>query len=694
MNFFQPVEKKFPILVNEFFANGISFDLNLYPVKINAPAVIRPNSHFFHAGGFAILSFFDGLNSSTFGCSNPITLGGLPIIGVTGPGFPTYLGSCPRTYAGASKSNTPLCASKSKLFAQPIPIVPPFSFTLIYIKNIFAEKLLFHVLFVKFCNMKGILKENKYLIILWVLCISGLIFFCGHYSGILIDFGREVYYPERILEGKVLYKDLFNIYGPLAYQINAILYAIFGAKLSTLYGAGYFCSILAVSGIYLITQKFLSKYLSFCVGIFTISICVMTTSIFNFHFPYSWAVLYGLIAFLFSLYFLLNFNESKKSSDLCISSLLAGICITCKYDFLLYTLIILFFIIKEKNWKAFLSFLAAPFLSFGILFIQGLSINDLINSLSITGAMAKSKTLTYFYQNSGIYFHPKAIPTDFVLFLKTAIPFSVILFGAYLFKKNKLASIFLSIAGYAGYLWFFRENVRTFFGFLPLLLLISALAAFRKIDSKLAILILSALAVSAKVFWVMLLNSYGNYYIPIVITALLALMFKFVPRNLEKTAGIYLAIASIMYIGVNNSILELTDSKIQTPKGAIYTAKYMGESTNQLIEFIQKNTKPDDKIVIFPEGMTVNFLADRKSDDFYNSLLPLYIETFGEEKIINNYRKNPPEYIIFNNLNMKDYYFKYICQDYALNFCGFVKENYTPQKIIDTGFRYLIFKHK
>ena len=90
--------------------------------------------------------------------------------------------------------------------------------------------------------MKEILNENKYLLLLWVFCIAGLIIFCGHYSNILIDFGREVYYPEQILEGKVLYKDLFNIYGPLSYQINAVLYKIFGAKLSTLYGNLYNCS--------------------------------------------------------------------------------------------------------------------------------------------------------------------------------------------------------------------------------------------------------------------------------------------------------------------------------------------------------------------------------------------------------------------------------------------------------------------
>ena len=48
-----------------------------------------------------------------------------------------------------------------------------------------------------------------------------------------------------------------------------------------------------------------------------------------------------------------------------------------------------------------------------------------------------------------------------------------------------------------------------------------------KKGTNLAILIISALAVSAKVFWVMLLYSYGNYYISIVLIAILALMFKF-----------------------------------------------------------------------------------------------------------------------------------------------------------------------
>ena len=81
-----------------------------------------------------------------------------------------------------------------------------------------------------------------------------------------------------------------------------------------------------------------------------------------------------------------------------------------------------------------------------------------------------------------------------------------------------------------------------------------------------------------------------------------------------------------------------------------------------------------------------------KSEDFYNSLLPLYVETFGEENIVDYFRQNKPDYIILNNKNMKDYYFEYICQDYALGFCGFVQENYLSEKVIQNGSNFLIFR--
>lgn len=543
--------------------------------------------------------------------------------------------------------------------------------------------------------MKEILKDYKYLILLLFLTIISLLFFCGHYANILIDFGREVYYPEQILQGKVLYKDLFNIYGPLSYQINALLYKIFGIKLTTLYGAGWVCSLFAVSGIYLIAQKFLNKYTAFCIGFFTISICITTISIFSFHFPYSWAILYGLVSFLYSLYFLLQYLDDKKSVNLCISSFLAGFCIANKYDYILYAFVILYFIVKDKNWKAFLSFLSVPLISYGILFIQGMKFSDLLKTLQIVGIMSKTKTLIYFYQNVGVYFHYKAIITDIVLFFKAAIPFGLIIYGASLFKKNKLSSVIVSLIGYLLYLLLFPVNIVASFGFLPVLLLILTIVCFKKLDIKQKTLVISTIVISAKVFWILLIMSYGNYYISVILISIFVLLLKLLPKKSEKIISIYILIASFFLLS-GNALIYLTTkgNKIETGRGFVYTDKKYYQSTNKLIKYINDKTNPNDRVVIFPEGMMVNFLVDRKADDYYNSLLPLYVETFGEDKITKYYKEKLPEYIILNNLNMKDYYFQYICNDYALDFCGFITQNYTQEKVIDENFRYIIFKRK
>ena len=317
----------------------------------------------------------------------------------------------------------------------------------------------------------------------------------------------------------------------------------------------------------------------------------------------------------------------------------------------------MFLIFKQKDWKALLSFVSVPILSFGILFIQSLQISDLINSLTIVKDMAKSKTLTYFYQNSGIYFHPKALLTDLVLFLKFAIPFGGILLGTW--KDKKIITIISFILA----IWFFGAKIM--FGFLPILLFI--VIWFKNWN----LLTISVLLASAKVFWVLIMGSYGTYYVSLLLVALLSLL----PRRFDKVVGIYFILLSAFIFVFNNlgSYAKMPD---------------------KIVDYVKENTKPTDKVVVFPEGMMINFLANRQSDGFYNSMLPLYVETFGEDKIIEHFSQNPPKYIILNNLNMRDYYFEYICKDYALDFCVFVQENYELVDIIDDGYRYNIFMLK
>jgi hypothetical protein len=50
----------------------------------------------------------------------------------------------------------------------------------------------------------------------------------------LVDFGRELYVPWQITEGKLLYRDLASLFGPLSPYVNAGWFSIFGVSLTTL----------------------------------------------------------------------------------------------------------------------------------------------------------------------------------------------------------------------------------------------------------------------------------------------------------------------------------------------------------------------------------------------------------------------------------------------------------------------------
>ena len=62
----------------------------------------------------------------------------------------------------------------------------------------------------------------NYIILLAVTCVF-FSFFWNSMGSFLVDTGREAYFTEGLIKGKILYKDLFNIYPPLSYQLNSII---------------------------------------------------------------------------------------------------------------------------------------------------------------------------------------------------------------------------------------------------------------------------------------------------------------------------------------------------------------------------------------------------------------------------------------------------------------------------------------
>lgn len=543
--------------------------------------------------------------------------------------------------------------------------------------------------------MKRFIIENKNLVILWVLCGIALFIFCGHYSNILLSIGREIYYPQEILNGKVLYKDLFCIYGPFAYLFNALLYKIFTPNLGTLYFAGGMCSIAIVSGVYLISRKFLSEFLSLILGIFTIIFGICAPHLFNYTLPYSFGMLYGTVGFIYSLLALIKYTQTQKLQYFYLAALLGGLSAANKYDFFLYGVLLFCFALFSKNKKIILNFITCfmftPFICMAALVIQGLNISDCVKAYEDIRNVITSESLDYFYSLQGIFFNPKVLLLWLINILKTGLCFTGLVAGVKTLDMNKIFG-WVVIAVSAIILYFITSSYALIF-MVPLTI-VTAGICFKNLKDNMPLicLVLGTLSVCAKSFWVLMMLNYGNYVAPILICTFLAVLFSVIDKKYEKSFGIGLMIIALCSL-VNYSAMRVALSyKVSTDKGSIYTFEKNAETTNSVIGGLKASHA--GSAVIYPEGLTVNFLADVKSEDYYNSLIPLYAESLGEENFINVLKESKPDFVILTNQNMYEYGAEYICDNYVYGFCNTLGEKYQLLDDINDGFRYIVYGRK
>ena len=548
-----------------------------------------------------------------------------------------------------------------------------------------------------------------------------------HLGNIIIDCGREAYFPQQILKGKLLYKDLFNIFGPLSYQINAIFYKIFSINLSTLRLAGTINAGFILILLYSITRFFTTKEISFAISILIMVSCVFNPWIFNYIFPYSYAMVYAFSTFLFSVLFLLLYLKSSKQFFIPLSWFFLGISMTCKYEYVLYLIFLMFltFILKiNKKYILYslILFLITPVLSFSVLFLQGLTINDLLEQFRIIKQFALSPSLNYFYSYAGgLYPNKFNMLTNWKFFYNFCILF-LLLFSSlyfwvnlskksphYLYKKI-LSYIFIAVFTYQ----FFNrlnEYINLLFCWLPLFTLLLLIPLFFKSKKSFSkeffttkngtyiLLIMIAMLASAKSFFYLNLKAYATFAFPLLfivnsifIIEFLPLYFKIInKKSLKKAFFIIILIMTILFAGYLKQSLG-DDVLIQTSKGSIYNHKNLAESFQASINYIDKEMKKEDSFLVLPEGIMLNFLTNHPSKSIYYATNTPYLEPFGEEKIIDDIKKNPPEYIFINNRNSEDYGKKYICKDYGFDLCNYVKSNYSKIEEFGTHFKMELYK--
>jgi hypothetical protein len=129
------------------------------------------------------------------------------------------------------------------------------------------------------------------------------------WGNLSIDGGHEMYVPAMLAQGKMLYRDVWYHYGPVAPYLNSYLFRLFGMRLEVLYWAGSLSALASAILLFAVGRELGSRVVGWTAGAVVI-LQAFHPSLFSFPLPYSFASVYGLLAACLFLWLLLRASTS------------------------------------------------------------------------------------------------------------------------------------------------------------------------------------------------------------------------------------------------------------------------------------------------------------------------------------------------------------------------------------------------
>lgn len=529
----------------------------------------------------------------------------------------------------------------------------------------------------------------------------------GKWGDPFVDCGREAYVPHSMLQGKLLIRDIFNLYNPLSLQINAILYKLFGEKLTVLYSAGIINSYLIILISYAIARALFKPIQAIAVLILIMAFGVFQINIDNYILPYSYSVVYaitGLLAsVLFGIYAIKNRDSKNFNNFMYLAFFALSFSLANKFDYAMVVLPLLAIPIGFKKFKlkeycySFLALIILPLISYSILFLQGLTVQEFINYIHFGKRFFDSKTLLCFYSRFFLFSYTHCIFLQGLNLFEFSLRFVLGYIAVWLclIKPFKIENFIGAIVLTALNINIINCDNKEFLlcwavpFILIFLFLYVSTKAFKELikdESNIISIFIIFSAILTTVRTAFFINSYlfGAFMMPLVLIALFIVFSKFFPIVFKmKNPQMFNQIITILFIIFGFIMLYKNldyNKKFNAPlysnKGVIYSTKEQTYVLSHALAYIDKKVAKDATCLVLPEGAMINFISGRKSVDKYYNLLPNHIEALGETNIVKDLEKTPPDYIFITNRTSAEFNKGYFCEDYAKKICSFVDDNY------------------
>lgn len=535
----------------------------------------------------------------------------------------------------------------------------------------------------------------------------------GKWLDPVIDFGRELYVPWQLSEGKVLFRDIAWFNGPLSQYLNAALFSLFGVSLRTLVlfnlllTAGVCCLLYRM--LVAISDRFTAT-LGGAAFLFLFAFARGKIGNFNWICPYSHEITHGIALSIAAVAALQLWHETGRTGALAAAGLAAGLAALTKPEvFAACGLALVVGLtaargrLTVRTSATLLSCLLLPALLALALLATAMPLGDAVRA--VLGGWphvfnADLRALRFYQEGLGV--------DDLALRLSNIAVWSL----TWLVVLGPAVAVALLLrtpgryrpvacAGVAAATFFLWDAIGggkqpldvlawvEAFTPLPLALAFAFVLGRReKADSNgFARLVLAALAAGllAKMLVRARIDHYGFALAVPAFAVIIAGVFCWLPRFLNAR-GAYgtgcriaaLGALAVVVAGHARLYAHFLGASVH-PIGRGADAFQAGKRAlivDKVAQSLAQSLSHEMTCLSLPEGAMINYLARRRSPTRYINFVPPELIMFGEERILDALRARPPDVIALIGRKTIEFGLPLFGRDYGRKIWAWFTRNY------------------
>jgi hypothetical protein len=571
------------------------------------------------------------------------------------------------------------------------------------------------------------------LILLWAVRMYTTYATWGNLS---IDSGHEAYVPAVLAQGKMLYRDVFWMYTPLAPYVNATLFRLFGIRLEVLYWAGSLAALGSAILLFLVGKRFSSRLFGWTAGA-----VVLLQAFHAWHFcfplPYSFAPVYGCLTACLFLYCAVQAPFSKSPVWIFAAASCSAVALLLKVEFGVACYAALCLIVGtsamiQRSWKVvFTSSLAAlPGLLACAVVIRWMI--SIAGASFITQENIMSWPTHYFMRTYGrIWLEKTGVSLSAAAFGEAAeralffAGFIALVYLAFRIKRVDAKSVLLRLGLLATLIVY-----GTLLGWKPLGLLagglfprdmvlyvciatVGALWFFWRSASAAAaspaILLAFSGLLASRLLLKMVPGGYPIYYNGPVVLAFLMLFRPIVPRRDQPRriilrSELLLSMGCIAVVALNAVSLTADRSdlvQLTTKRGSILVPTQVAANYKAGVAFIEEKNRRGELVLSVPEDVSLYFLSGQDSPTRLFQFSPGVVAP-GKmtDGVIAEIEKQPVRYLLWSNRTYADYGTTTFGKDFNQDLGAYLTSHYreggplVPHSDLDWETKFSVWERK